>query len=216
MSDPATTNIDMSLVTAWLNLGTLEGFQRAYRVQILGKYIGTVPAPLAYTVYDTAAYATITSTAVNLLINELPGTAEVGDFIEDINGRLFQISAIGNDPGYPGITCFTVLRNYTFPNSGIPVVSASVGVSVHSLLGYVSLQIGYDYDEAFTAAIPFPVVKPETAPVQLEHHIVRQKCEAIRFKIGWSSKVGPLRLTGLTLQLGGKRGIFKITANKRV
>lgn len=130
MSTPGITAVTMSLTTAWVKLAGLQGFQRAYRAKVLGKYLGQS-----------------------------------------------SVTAVGT----------------------------------------IALEVGYDFDETFATAVQFSVVPTTTTmPIQFEHHLLKQKCEAVRFRLTWTSEVGAIRLTGISVLMGVKGQFFKIASGKRV
>lgn len=129
MSTPAFANVDLGLTTAWLKLGGLQGFERIYRLTVLGKFLGTS-----------------------------------GD-------------------------------------------------------AAISIEVAYDFDDTFVAPVNYtfnydPSV-PNT-PIQVQHHLPKQKCESVRFRLTCSSADGAVRLTGLNIVVGVKGQFFKLSSANRV
>lgn len=83
----------------------------------------------------------------------------------------------------------------------------------------ITVSIFTDYDET-AASETFTVDTTgysTTAPLQLRHHLVKQKCEAIRVKLTESLSTGSgFKLTGLSFEVGLKRGGMKLPAARTV
>lgn len=211
MSAPATIDIDMTLITAWLKLSSMQGFQRAYRVNVLGKYLGDITTvPITY---NQTSFGDLTDYNI-FYSTDTVATASVGDratlggsTVGDTN--VYTIMSVGTDVA-TGYVYYVLDKNYEY------VIAGSI-LTVYPSVGAIGLQVGFNYDETFPETTSFSVVPVTTTePVKFQHHIKRQKCDAVRFKLTWTSAIGPLRFTGLTLQLGGKHGIFKLDSSKRV
>lgn len=87
----------------------------------------------------------------------------------------------------------------------------------------VTIEVAYDYSDTFTETANYVVTAPAN-PQQLEHKLGRQTCEAVRFRISWilganplpgANAVETLRLTGMTLSVGLKKGQFKLPSANR-
>lgn len=83
------------------------------------------------------------------------------------------------------------------------------------------IKFGFDFDQTSppTAETVSAAVTPATGGlVQLQHHMARQKCEAIKVGISFqptSTNTGRFRLTDLTLQVGVKPGYYKLPSGQR-
>lgn len=69
----------------------------------------------------------------------------------------------------------------------------------------------YDYADDFEDAAVFPLAPPLPNVFERRHHLKKQKCEAIRFRISEEPTAGSagVGLSGLTLDVGVKRGLGK-------
>lgn len=85
----------------------------------------------------------------------------------------------------------------------------------------LSLELGHNYEAAWAAAVTKALGSltlldgataiTDGAPFQLRHKPTTQRCEAIRFRITESGGAGAsFSLTGLSLEMGVKRGAFKL------
>lgn len=89
----------------------------------------------------------------------------------------------------------------------------------------LTIDVGYDYDtsydtvnDRFTVAVNSSNFS-STSQMQIRHKPRRQKCEAIRFRIqdgSLSSPYNGMSLTGMALEVGIKRGAFKLSAGRTV
>lgn len=204
MATPGTAYpLNTQWVTAWIKLSALQGFQRAYRVQILGKFEGQ------FALVPTTEFITGAGSWVGLsqiYVAELsPGWAEPGSvFLCD--GIEYEILEVGAFDGSAASQYFVLDR----------AVETDMDVgTAYGRVGSLTVEIGHDYDEAFDPAWTGGLFTNGTKALRAEHHIVNQKCESVRFRFTYVSSVGPARFAGLTLQLGGKSGIFKVNSTKR-
>lgn len=89
----------------------------------------------------------------------------------------------------------------------------------------VTLVGSFFYDFSSTAdsdvMIASPVTPTASGVVQVQHHMVRQKCEALKIRIEMAANAtvpatsGRFRLTDLTLQVGVKPGYYKLPSSQR-
>lgn len=79
--------------------------------------------------------------------------------------------------------------------------------------------VTYDFDDTRTDSFTAPFVAPSSGRVQIQHHFAVQKCESAQITLTLTTndpaKVGRLRLTDLTLQVGAKGGYFKLPSSQR-
>lgn len=76
---------------------------------------------------------------------------------------------------------------------------------------------GYDYGETLSSLVAATsVATVNTGTIQLEHHLVRQKCTALKLRFTFTSGTSRLRVTELTLQVGLKQGLNKIPSGQRI
>lgn len=87
----------------------------------------------------------------------------------------------------------------------------------------VDLYLGFDFDitsppDDETASLT--LTPAANGFVQIQHHLARQKCEALKIGLsfrpkGLSDDTGRLRITDLTLQVGVKPGYYKLPSSQR-
>ncbi len=76
------------------------------------------------------------------------------------------------------------------------------------------VSVGYNYDPTYTTVVTQAL--PAADPYQVEHCLTQQKCEAVRFKFrAHTSANEAIRLTNFMLQVGLKRGTFKVPSAQR-
>lgn len=85
----------------------------------------------------------------------------------------------------------------------------------------ISGSFSYDYTSAAGDSFSTTQVPNSYGSIQIQHHMAKQKCEAIKITITFrpleaGSSEGRLRLTDLTLQVGVKSGYFKLPSASRV
>jgi hypothetical protein len=86
--------------------------------------------------------------------------------------------------------------------------------SAHTL----TLKIYYDYNDTVAETVTKDLSTGYSVgdPLQVRHHLGR-KCEAVKFRIEDSDQSGSkesFSLTGISLEIGGKKGVFKLPAGK--
>jgi hypothetical protein len=86
----------------------------------------------------------------------------------------------------------------------------------------VDLYLGFDFDitsppDDETASLT--LTPAANGFVQIQHHLARQKCEALKIGLSFRPKglsdTGRLRITDLTLQVGVKPGYYKLPSSQR-
>jgi len=124
------------------------------------------------------------------------------------------------DNGNPGSVYSTYIETAWLSFAGIQGFQRiyrmiALGRNVDGSLNPVTfgISLNYDFDPTYTSDAPFVSVTPSTGGVvQLQHHFVKQKCEAIKIAVYFfptAGAAGRFRLTDLTLQIGVKGGYFK-------
>lgn len=84
----------------------------------------------------------------------------------------------------------------------------------------LAIEEGYDYAEAYTAAVALATgtIASATVPILVQHGLARQKCAAVRFRISENNPAiaGGFKLSNLTLEVGIKSGSNRLPAVNRV
>lgn len=80
----------------------------------------------------------------------------------------------------------------------------------------ISVETGFDYNESYTIVPTKTLATTTNNPVQLEFATNVQRCEAVRFRISWTSGSSELvRLTGMSLLIGVKGGLYRLPSSGR-
>lgn len=84
----------------------------------------------------------------------------------------------------------------------------------------LQLEVAYDYSSTYQTPVSMTTGSVfSVTPVQAEHHLPKQKCEAVRFRITDTNTAaggGTRSLIGLALQVGVKKGFFKTPSGQRM
>lgn len=139
---------------------------------------------------------------------------------------------------YTSDTTFTDVTDANATNSGTPAVVETPWLSFAGIQGFqrvyrlmallrtmngstgtvsVTGAVYYDFSSTANTADAFVANFTPNASgvVQLEHHFVKQKCEAVKLQLTFSSAAARVRLTDLTLLVGVKFGYNKVPSSQR-
>jgi hypothetical protein len=207
--------IEASLVTAWLRLAELLGFQRVYRAGVLGQYTGDGASQTFECIGTANLFGGEHTIAIDYATNIdaiNAGAIADGDTIV-LEGETYTVLSVDSVSDAPVTISIYV-------DAEVPLGVAPVDFTVLKPLdpvAEVSLEVGHDYSDEFDDPLTYDVIKSDTnRTFQFQHHLEKQKCESVRFRITVSSSLGKVRLSGMSLQIGSKRGLFKISGSNNI
>ena len=79
----------------------------------------------------------------------------------------------------------------------------------------LTAKVYYDYDTSYVETYTI-TPNPLNGIYQFNIHLARQKCEAMKIEIYDTGTGQSMDLTGITLQVGVKKGVAKIPATRKV
>ncbi len=270
-SNEATGGLDDVTVTpqvyesAWLALADVQGFQRIYKLMLLGQAISasTLAVAVGYDYDETWIEAVTLATGVTsaalskmryalaagslnfgaTVTGALSGATGVVAFNDTANTNLYFASVVGvfeegEDLSAPaswtaqaGVFSSPVLLTSSAsrtPVIGERVLGATSGAYstilnvVAAGAGFTELSISapvgtFSGGEVVYFQHIFNYAVTAANPLQLEHPMHRQQCEAVRFRITVTpgSTAEGVRLTNFGISVGLKKGTFKLASSKR-
>ncbi len=268
-NDDATVT-PMVAETAWMALADVQGFQRIFKLLLLGQAMSAcrVDVAVGYD-YDetwidgaTALQGTVVASGTRMKYSSATGPFSLNEtitglssgatgriayaysdfwIIDTITGTFTDIEGVEGSASFPFPTAQVVsLLPRVAIVSGLPaapvanqvitgLTSGSTGrissatVATGAPLEYAIL-VASDLTGSFTAAETVAIkslfrytVTEAVNPLQLEHPLHKQQCEAVRFRITItpSSTSEAVRLTNFGLTVGLKKGTHKFASSKR-
>ncbi len=259
--DDATTATQV-VETAWIAMSDIQGFQRVYKLLLLGQAMsactvdvavgydydetwidssllqqgtGTPCIAMAYTglsgvftVNDVitgqtsnAAGTVVYAAAGVVVVSNVIGTFQVAEVIENDNASTATTTAVQSD-------ILAVSGLSVAPSAEQPIVGATSGatavisfvtsIGVSSYLLTLSGTVGSFGTETIRISKLFRYsVAAAANPLQLEHPMHKQQCEAVRFRVTITpgSSAEAVRLTNFGLTVGLKKGTHKFASSKR-
>ncbi len=266
-----TTDTTQVAETAWIALGDVQGFQRIYKLMLLGQAMSTCAVDLAvgYDYDETwitgagGSTGTLDFQGIAISLINLTGPFQVGDEVTGVtsgahgfithvgdlagadliyvtpvdSGDFVAGETIGNQLAetaeietvvspYPRVLIVSGLTTAPLLNqrvvgltSGVTAVIAGVAlISAGTYRIQLSVPaVTFTAAETVRIETPFTYTAVASNPLQLEHPMSKQQCEAVRFRVTItpSSASEALRLTNFGLSVGLKKGTFKLASSKR-
>jgi hypothetical protein len=83
----------------------------------------------------------------------------------------------------------------------------------------VTIKAAYNFGQSLSTLVSSDVTPATGGLIQIQHHFVTQKCEALQLQIEIKPKnndAGKFRLSDITLQVGVKEGLYKLPSGSRI
>lgn len=162
-------------------------------------------------VYADDRYYTISNYATSTPLMRYTNDAEFADWVYIAGPGLIQAAIVGyvETPwlSFAGIQGFQRVYRLMILGKNSTTGDVPIGVT-----------FGFDFDPTsppVTESASVTVTPATGGTFQLQHHLARQKCEALKIGIYFYSLTGAVRLTDLTLQVGVKPGYYKLPSSQR-
>ncbi len=202
-SGAGTLAIPLSLTTSWIRTGQLQGFQRLYNFLLL---LQDVPQSSTHTLAVSYDFNVLSTQTLGLAYD----TVAAGTAKSSVSTR-WDLLSVGDQVIWPDSTRSTVTG---FSTTSGPVYNLLTdGSFTDAAPGVVTLDKRLGLAPS-TKTTTFP--KYAVPRLQIENKVSKQKCESIQVTYTHSSTGGGVRCSGMTLQLGVKKGTFKLPSSHRV
>lgn len=161
--------------------------------------------------FTLPSYSIITGvTSAGTIITAQGVLTESSTFLDAAN-QVFPVAETGHIPVSAIHQGFGRLRRLALLATGRNGGAAATNPKV---------DLAYDYSATYTDTLQGPSVATGTgSPYQFRSRVPRQRMEAVRFRITWPTAYNlseQMSLTGLSLEIGIKQGIYKLAATSSV